>query len=151
MPSLPSFSYSDSTHKNESNCIYYMVVSNQALDREITLYQLVLKCYFLNFGHLFRCQVPVLSFPCSYLLFLVVFTILFHRIWWRTDLATYIFVWFKLDKVSLSEHLSSTKHLIKIFKNLEKSINILYRLLMNFSHFLNSHETWKPTETIIIV
>ena len=77
MPSLPIFPYLDSTHKNESNCIYYMVVSNQHLDREITLYQLVLKCYFLHFGHLFRCQVPVLSFPCSYLYFQLFFPFYF--------------------------------------------------------------------------
>jgi len=68
----------------------YMVVGNQHLSTKISLSQYVLQISFLIFGHLFRCQVPVLSIPCSYLLFLVIFTILFDRIWWRTELVAYI-------------------------------------------------------------
>ena len=35
-------------------------------------------------------EMKLQSFLCSYLLFLVIFTILFDRIWWRTELVAYI-------------------------------------------------------------
>jgi len=90
MPSLPIFPYLDSTHFSESNGIWYMVVDNQHLSRKISLSQHMLEIFCLNFGHLFKCQVFVMSFPCSYPLFLVISTILFNRIWWRTELVAYI-------------------------------------------------------------
>src|SRR5437016_14193939 len=54
MPSLPIFSYLDSTHKNESNCVYYMVVSNQHLSTKISFSQYVFKCFFFNVGYVFK-------------------------------------------------------------------------------------------------
>src|SRR5436853_3101694 len=62
MPSLPIFPYLDSTHKNESNCVYYMVVSNQHLSTKISFSQYVFKCSFFNFGYLFKYLVSVLTF-----------------------------------------------------------------------------------------
>ena len=98
MPSLLIFLYLNSTYFSESNSIWYIVVDNQHLSKKISLSQYVLEIFCLNFSYLFRCQVSVLSFPCLYSLFLVIFTILFDRIWWRTELVAYILVWFKLEK-----------------------------------------------------
>ena len=62
MPSLPNFPYLDSTHKNECNCMYYMVVSNQHLSTKTSFPQHVFKCFFFNFGYLFKYLVFVLTF-----------------------------------------------------------------------------------------
>ena len=48
MPSLPIFPYLHSTHRNESNCIYYMVVSNQHLSTKNSLTQHMLKWSFFS-------------------------------------------------------------------------------------------------------
>ena len=84
----------------------------------------MLKCSFFNFGHLFKYQVPVLTFPCSYPLFLVIFTILFHMIWWRTELATILL-------------LNPTYHVM------ENSLpSISHSIKMPAHHFLNFFLTY---------
>ena len=47
--------------------------------------------------------------------------------------------------MGLSEHLASTKTLLKSLKSL-KTLNILYKLLINFIDFFNLQKTWKPRD-----